>query len=251
MSLRLERRPAGQGADFAALLTLASPEVGNALGPAMVAALENEFAAALADSARLVVLQGEGKHFCTGFDLSGLDGQSDGDLLLRFVRVELLLQAVDRSPVPTMAVARGRTFGAGADLFVACDRRYCLADARFAFPGPGFGLVLGNRRLAGRIGRDAARDILQSGRIVGAQEAVSLGLATAIVGEDEIAGRIEAEISAASRLRPETVGALRAETSTPAPEVELAALVVSASRPGLKDRIAAYAGTRKAVLAQS
>lgn len=233
------------------VLTLARPEIGNALGAELVEALEQAVDTAIRGDARLLVFRGEGKHFCTGFDLSGIDAQSDGDLLLRMVRVELLLQAVDRAPVPTVAVARGRTFGAGADLFIACDRRYCLPDARFAFPGPGFGLILGNRRLAARVGRDAARDLLQSGRVIDADEAAALGLATAVIDEGEVAERIAAESRAASHLSPETMAALRAETAAHCSQADLAALVLSASRPGLKARLVAYAGARKAMLSKT
>ena len=45
-----------------------------------------------AEDAGLIVIGGEGRHFCTGFDLTGIDRASDGDLLLRFVRIERLLQ---------------------------------------------------------------------------------------------------------------------------------------------------------------
>ena len=236
--------------DDGIVLSLDRPEIGNALGPALVSKLEDAVATALGAGTRLLAFRGEGRHFFTGFDLSGLDGQSDGDFLLRFVRVELLLQAVDRAPVPTVAVAQGRAFGAGADLFVACDRRYCLADARFAFPGPGFGLVLGNRRLAARIGRDAARDLLQTGRVLDAEDAVSLGLAPAIIDEGEIAEPLAPQVAHAARQAPETMAALRAETAGFSPEADLAALVRSACRPGLKHRIAAYAAARKTALAK-
>ena len=78
----------------------------------------------------------------------------------------------------TIAIAHGRTLGAGADLFVACDRRIALTGSSFSFPGPGFGLVLGTARLAQRIGRDAARALLVAGRSIDADEALARELAT-------------------------------------------------------------------------
>jgi enoyl-CoA hydratase/carnithine racemase len=235
------------GGATAALLELARPEIGNALGGDMVDAVTRDFGDAVGRQDRLIALTGSGKHFCTGFDLSDLDTQSDGDLLLRFVRVELMLQQVYESPIQTLAVAKGRTFGAGADLFVACDRRYCLADTRFSFPGPGFGLVLGSRRLADRVGRGPARDILQEGRVIGAEEAVAIGLVTAIISEDDIEARVAKDAAACARYETGTVRALRAATGGPSQGVaDLAALVASASAPGLRDRIIAYAAQRKA-----
>src|SRR5579859_8110377 len=94
------------------ILTLKRPERGNALDPSTVEALLAAIERAPSDDAGLIVIGGEGRHFCTGFDLTGVDRASDGDLLLRFVRIELLLQRIYQSPVPVMALAKGRVIGA-------------------------------------------------------------------------------------------------------------------------------------------
>ncbi len=124
--------------DAAGYLTLNRPAKGNALDPALIEALGVAFSGCLADGARCIVFAGAGNNFCTGSDLSDLEALSDGDLLLRFVAIELLLQRVHAAPVVTIAIAHGRTLGAGADLFVACDRRIALTGSSFSFPGPGY-----------------------------------------------------------------------------------------------------------------
>lgn len=84
-------------------LQLHRPEVGNALSAALVQALTEAVDAATHDaSVRLLVLSGAGRHFCTGFDLSDLDRETDDSLLARFTRVELLLQAVHAAPFATL-----------------------------------------------------------------------------------------------------------------------------------------------------
>ena len=223
-------------------LTLNRPGRGNALGPELVAGLEAGLSAALAGGARLLVLQGAGRHFCTGFDLSGLETMSDAILLERFIRVELLLQRIHAAPLTTLAVAHGRSYGAGADLFAACDRRLALPATRFAFPGSAFGLVLGTQRLAMRIGESAARSLLLDGHDIGAAEALRLELATGLVEEDAVGAAIDAAAGAARRLDPLTVQMLHAATrgASEAGDAALAALVRSASRPGLRERILAY-----------
>jgi enoyl-CoA hydratase len=226
--------------DGVATLALNRPERGNALGPALVAALGDAFGAALAEGARLVVLRGEGRHFCTGFDLSDLDDLSDGDLLLRVVRIEELLQRIHAAPVPVLAIATGRSFGAGADLFAACDRRIAVGGASFAFPGPAFGLVLGTARLAALVGRDAARAMLLGGQEVTAEAALACGLATAAVAPEAVPAELARAATAARRLDPETVAALHRRTAPAENDADLAALVRSASRPGLKRRIQDY-----------
>jgi enoyl-CoA hydratase/carnithine racemase len=221
-------------------VTLERPQVGNALSASMVDGMNLALDQAAEAGARMIVLRGTGKHLCTGFDLSDLENCSDGDLLLRFVRVEQLLQKLYRSPVTSVALGSGRTYGAGADLFASCDRRIGLPDTKFAFPGSEFGLVLGSRRLAARIGNDAARRVLLKGDELGVEEAARLGLVTDICDEAALPGLLAEIATTASRLAPETVRALHDVTISRDDDADLAALVKSASLPGLKDRIVAY-----------
>jgi enoyl-CoA hydratase/carnithine racemase len=227
-------------ADGVVTLSLNRPDRGNALGPELVEQLTEGFERAVAGGARLVVLRGEGRHFCTGFDLSDLDSLTDGDLLLRVVRIEVLLQRIHTAPVTTLAVATGRTFGAGADLFAACDRRIALAGASFSFPGPAFGLVLGTARLAARVGRDRAREMLLAGREIMAEAALMSGLATAVLGPEDLTAEVARAAEAAGRLDAATVAALHSRTSRAEDDADLAALVRSAAVPGLKQRIQDY-----------
>ena len=141
-------------------LRLNRPDKGNALSAALVAGISAAVQQAHQEPTRLLVLSGEGRHFCTGFDLSALELETDDSLLARFTRVELMLQAIHAAPFPTLALAHGRTMGAGADIFCACSERWIVDDAQFAFPGAGFGLVLGTARLAEAVGAyEKAREI--------------------------------------------------------------------------------------------
>lgn len=213
------------------------PGQGNALSPEMVAALSAVLDKAVEARARSFVVEGQGRHFCTGFDLSSLSAETDDSLLARFVRVELLLQQIARAPFRTFARAHGRTVGAGADLFAACDVRLADADTTFAFPGSrGFGLVLGTRRLALRVGERAALDWVRSARTIKAEEALHRGLATAQWNRDA-----PIDAPAENEVQPVSPELLSAITPEGADEIDLALLVRSAARPGLKDRVAAYA----------
>lgn len=221
-------------------ITLNRPEIGNALSAAMVEMLNAALNKALQDGARIIVFRGAGKHMCTGFDLADIESCTDGDLLLRFVRIEQLLQKIYRCPVVTVAIGSGRVYGAGADLFASCDRRIGLHGTSFAFPGSGFGLVLGTRRLAARIGNDTARRMLIAGSVISAAEATRVGLVTDPCEEANLAGVLARMATEASRLSARTIAALHAVTTLGDDDADLAALVNSASYPGLKDRINAY-----------
>ncbi|HYG41876.1 MAG TPA: enoyl-CoA hydratase/isomerase family protein [Bordetella sp.] len=229
-------------------LTLGRPDKGNALSAGLVQALAAEVDAALADGGvRLLVLEGEGRHFCTGFDLANLDLETDDTLLARFTRVELLLQALYGAPFMTLAIAHGRTMGAGADLFCACAERWVAGQASFAFPGAAFGLVLGTARLADRVGAAHASAWIEGGLSVDGAAALQAGLATRQLdkaGLDAARGELKARVlrldATTGRAIHQAIGAVRRPRGDAGDAHDLARLVRSAARPGLRDRIAAY-----------
>lgn len=216
-------------------LTLARPERGNALAGDLVEALLAAVLGAHGDATlHTLLLRAEGRHFCTGLDLSDLESSRDADWLQRLVRIETLLQALWQCPLATVALAQGRAWGAGADLFAACETRIAAPDATFRFPGAQFGIVLGTRRLAARIGSDAARALVIGGGTLDAAVALAAGLATAIGTEP---------VLATPAIDPATARAVRAVSRGDPPgaaDADLAALVRSAAEPGLTARIRAY-----------
>jgi len=221
-------------------LTLHRPDRGNALAPDLVEALLQAMGSALADDAvHTVVLRGAGRHFCTGLDLSDLEQASDGELLWRLVRIEMLLSLVWHAHKRTVAVAQGRAWGAGADLLVACEQRVVLPEATLRFPGAQFGIVLGTRRLALRMGSAAARAVVTEGGELSAPQALACGLAThsmePVWPEPRVDALTVAALHAATRL---------AEGGDQR-DADLAALVRSAARPGLQARMRRYLATLK------
>lgn len=234
MTMRLDRR----GGVLS--VTLDRPERGNALSASLVeeliAAVDEAFADAIVHT---LVLAGTGRNFCTGFDLADFEQCSDGDLLLRFARIEHLLSMLWYAPIRTACVASGRTWGAGADLLVACDERIAVEGASFRFPGPAFGIVLGTRRLSERIGVDGARNVLTRGLELDAPAALAAGLVNEICAADQVQAWLEG-LAAAPVPDRETLRRLREATRADRRDADLAALVRSAARPGLKARLLAY-----------
>lgn len=227
--------------DGVVTLTMNRPERGNALSAELVEALlEGVNAAQEDDEVHTLVLRGQGRHFCTGLDLSDLDQASDATLLWRLVRIETLLTTVWQAPKRTVAVAQGRTWGAGADLFVACEQRVALPGATFRFPGAQFGIVLGTRRLALRMGGDLARDLLTSGSEWDTTQALAHGLASHAEEPGLQAPKVDAATGAALR------AATRAAEGGDQRDADLAALVRAAGQPGLVFRVRRYVESLKA-----
>jgi len=217
-------------------VTLASPGSSNALDAAMVESLHEAVDVATADGTRVLAIEAEGRAFCAGLGLAGLEEETDASLLWRLVRIELLLEKLWRGPLLSVAVVRGPAAGAGADLVMATTVRQATAAASLRFPGSEFGAVLGVRRLAECTNAALAAEAAASGRPIGAAEAERLGI-WKLFGDE----RSEAVdlARALARRAPETVAAIQREAtaagSAPDP---MASLVRSlAGRPGLAERI--------------
>ena len=221
-------------------LTFNRPEARNALSAELVEALLAALSAAATDGTRLLVLRGEGKAFCAGFDFGGVEQATDADLVHRFVRIEQMLQAIHHAPCTTLVLAHGACFGAGADLVAACDRRVAAPGTRFRMPGLRFGVVLGTRRLAALVGRDAARALLETTPVFDAARAAALGLVEEVAGEQDWPGVVEQAAIDAATLSPAARASLGARITADTRDADLAALVRSVAEPGLRERIVAF-----------
>jgi len=218
-------------------LTLNRPEKANALDAAMIDALLVAVDKASHDATRMLVITGAGTHFCAGFDFSGIESQSEGDLLLRFVRIEQLLQALWHAPCATVAMSHGGAFGAGADLVCACEQRIATPGSRFRMPGLRFGLALGTRRLVERIGPKYARLVLGASAVFDADEAQRMRFIDSIVPHTEWPELTQTLYAAATALNPPARATLNRLTAPDSRDADLADLVRSAAQPGLKARI--------------
>ncbi len=224
-------------------LTLDRPTKGNSLSADMVQQLDAAIDSCCANGTQALLIEGSGANFCTGFDLSNLDAETDDGLLARFVRVELMLQKLYRAPFITSALAHGKTWGAGADLFAACTMRWARPDTTFAFPGAAFGLVLGSGRLAELTGTAKATEWIAAGRQITAREAGDHALVQQVSDTLDTAQAMAQLRALVDRLETQTLQQICAATRTrelSADATDLARLARSAARPGVKARILAY-----------
>lgn len=226
-------------------ITLNRPQVRNALSLPLVEALIGALDEALERQVHTVIIEGTGPAFCAGLDLGEMDAKRDADFVLQLVRIEVLLQKLWRAPFRTLALAHGAAFGAGADLLAACRFRVACAELKIAFPGVRFGVFLGTRRLAARIGASAAERILGDGATLSGEQAHALGLVSEIAAREDWPAIRERFVRGTAAMdpyvRPRLGNLLQADTG----DADMAELVRSASRPGLKQRIAAYVASMR------
>lgn len=184
-------------ADGVALVTLNRPERLNALDDELLLrSLPGTFADLAEDeSVRAVVVTGEGRAFCAGADLecSGFVQPSPLEAAEFTARSHRTPVNVRRLQQPTIAAVNGPAVGAGFGLALACDLRYAGPEARFGAPFAAMGLVPDfgvSYFLPRAVGTAAALDVLLTGRLVGAEEALDLGLVSR-VEPDVVAAAIE------------------------------------------------------------
>ncbi|MFL1462879.1 enoyl-CoA hydratase-related protein [Roseococcus sp. DSY-14] len=184
---------ATRGPDGVALLVLDRPAARNALSLAMLEALRD--ALREAEDARCVVLAAEGPAFCAGHDLREMTAardDADGGRAL-FARTLALcaevMQAVVNHPVPVIAAVEGIATAAGCQLAASCDVVLAAPSAGFCTPGVAIGLFCSTPSVAltRAVGRRAAMEMLLTGRVVPAAEAVQMGLATRLEAEPRAA----------------------------------------------------------------
>jgi len=185
-------------ADGIATITLNRPERMNAFTPQML----DEWYVALLDAhtdadVRVVVLTGAGRGFCAGADLSGGKGvsllhrtasQVDNRNFLRdsVQRIPRLVSIMEK---PYVAAVNGAAVGAGMDMASMCDMRFAADSARFGMTYVRMGLIPGDGGcylLPRIVGMAKALDLIWSGRIVDAQEALSMGYVSAVVPTDDL-----------------------------------------------------------------
>jgi len=184
MTLRLDRDGG------VAVLTLALPERRNAMTAELTAAWTAAVESLRADpEVRAVVVTGEGTAFCAGGDLSWIGESPDltvmalRERMLPFYRAWLSVRTLD---VPVLAAVNGAAVGAGLCLALACDLRYAAPGATFSAPFARLGMHPGMAAtylLPDAVGLPRARELLLTGRRVGAEEALAMGLVNGVADD--------------------------------------------------------------------
>jgi enoyl-CoA hydratase len=155
---------------------------GNALSSEDWRALEQTFRRLAGDEElRAVVVRGQGGTFSAGSDMREWVQADRMDVAESFAAMEAAFTAIEDLPVPVIAEVEGVAAGAGCQLALACDLRVLAETARIGMPIARLGILVSPlfaARLSALAGPGVARELLYTGRLVSAEEAVRLGLAT-------------------------------------------------------------------------
>jgi enoyl-CoA hydratase len=166
---------------------------------------------------RVAILTGAGaKAFVAGADIAVMRDMTSTEARSLALRAHRIYAAIEQSPKPFIAAVNGYALGGGCELAMACDIRVASETAKFGQPEinigilPGFG---GTQRLPRLVGKGRALEIILTGEMIDAQEALRIGLVNRVVAPDELlavarqlAGKIAAKGLIALKLCKEAVG---------------------------------------------
>ena len=167
-------------------ITLNRPAAANAFNTQMAQDLVNAFEAITLDpgDTRVLVLTGSGdRAFCAGGDLKERNGMSDTAWGRQHLIYERMARAILNCPTPIIGVINGAAYGGGCELVAAVDFAYVAEGAKFAQTEVKFGIIPGaggTQTLARAIGERRAKELILTGQVFDADQALDWGLANAI-----------------------------------------------------------------------
>ncbi len=165
--------------DNTAEVVLNNPKALNSLSEDDLRELSDAYAEAESRDVRALILRGEGKGFCAGRNIKGLDPADDDATDYLANKVTPVLRQMSEFPAPTFAAVHGVCLGVGLGLTIATDIVYVAEDAKFGSPFANLGATLdsgGHALFVERFGAHRAMDLIVTGELISGSEAVSAGL---------------------------------------------------------------------------
>lgn len=183
-------------------IVLDAPEKLNSLDPTGIAQLSAAYDEAAAAGVRALLLRGEGRAFCAGRDISGVDPREDDVIGYLEGLIEPLMKKMSEFPAPTFAAAHGACLGVGLGLLVATDVVYVAESAKIGSPFANLGATLdsgGHALFFERLGAHRTLDLIYTGRLMSGTEAVAGGLFSQALPDDEVLGATQQAVAKAAK----------------------------------------------------
>jgi methylglutaconyl-CoA hydratase len=177
-----------------ALVTLNRPDKRNAISYELIDELLRVLRDVNASDASILILTGAGKAFCSGMDLDNLraiTSRSEQENLADSQSMARMFRTLYEFPKVTIAAVNGPAIAGGCGLATLCDFTLASTDAKFGYTEVRIGFIpaIVSAFLVRQVGEKQARDLLLTGRIIGAEEAYRLGLATEMVPPEQLLQR--------------------------------------------------------------
>jgi len=189
-----------------ASITLDRPEARNAVNLAMCDGLIDAAKRASADdSVRVVLVRANGPAFCAGADLKERQGMSEAQVRERRTRAFAAYAALEALPMPSIAVVHGPAVGSGCEIAAACDFIVATPEASFRTPEALRGTVGATQRLPRVLGKRLAKDMMFTGRTLGAQEACDAGLVSRLIDSSRLQAFLDEMLAGIVKAPPQAL----------------------------------------------
>lgn len=177
------------------MITVNRPDVLNAVNIEALLEIEQALTTFNEDKdIRVIVITGAGKSFVSGSDISRL-AQMDAIKAREYSLIgQRVLSAIENIEKPVIAAVNGFALGSGCEIAMACDIRIASEKAKFGQPEVKLGLIpghAGTQRLARLVGVGKAKELIFTGDLIDAQEALRIGLVNAVVPVDSLLAAVD------------------------------------------------------------
>ena len=201
--------------DGVGVVTLNRPERFNCISSELITGLDEAITAfENDDSVRVVLVQANGKHFCTGADLDEINqARTSREALASYIdRLHAVLNRLQACPRPVVCAVNGLALAGGLELMMACDVALAARDAQLGDQHAQFGLIPGGggtQRLARIVGLRRALELMFSARWLSAEEALAWGLVNELTEPSELRDRAMAFCRDLAEKNPEGLAEMK------------------------------------------
>jgi len=190
-------------------VTLNRPLKHNALSPDMMDAVRDAFLSEPSETERVTVIRGVGKSFCSGLELS-MQGVSNQEA----IRIEEMFDAIQRYPLPVVAVVQGKAIAGGCELALHCDFIVAAKDAQFVMPLAQIGVSTTwflTKKIIEAAGAHLGREFLLLGEPITGERLQQLGVVCRTAEENQLDERAQTIIERLASNAPMSLKSMKAQ----------------------------------------
>lgn len=189
-----------------ATVTINEPDKLNALNTQILSELDSAFDLLAADTdVRVIIITGADRSFVAGANIQEMAGMNYEEAKVFGAKGAAIFRKIETCPQPVIAAVNGFALGGGCELALACDIRIASEKAKFGQPEVGLGITpgfSGTQRLARLIGFAKAKELIFTGKVIMAAEALEIGLVNQVVAPELLMDEVKLMAEAIARQAP-------------------------------------------------
>lgn len=195
-----------QKENHVATITIKEPKTLNALNSNLLQELDKAFDSLMNDKeVRVIILTGADRSFVAGANIQEMAAMNYDEAKVFGAKGASVFRKIETCPQPVIAAVNGFALGGGCELALACDMRVASDKAKFGQPEVGLGITpgfSGTQRLARLVGFAKAKELIFTGKVITADEALAIGLVNQVADPELLMEEVRAMASAIAKQAP-------------------------------------------------